>query len=143
MVRQASGLQLRHSTYLGKGKPHARRTLVPWRGQKKEPEKQTLLPKDVFIQSVIEMDNIGEFEQVMQEVHDAPVAGHPGITRTMAALKRRKFDMPKLLDHVKQYIGGCYQCQKTKPRNAKVNAPIEPTPIPTEPWEAISWDLIG
>ena len=111
--------------------------------EKKEPEKQTLLPKDVFIQSVIEMDNVGEFEQVMQEVHDAPVAGHPGITRTMAALKRRKFDMPKLLDHVKQYIGGCYQCQKTKPRNAKVNAPIEPTPIPTEPWEAISWDLIG
>src|ERR1700751_372660 len=44
---------------------------------------------------------------------------------------------------VEKYVSGCEKCQRTKITTQKKRAPLNPLPIPTRPWEEITWDLIG
>jgi hypothetical protein len=108
-----------------------------------KPKEQVLLPKNVFIQSIVERGRLSEFERVMEVVHNAPTAEHLGYRRMMDALKKRKFDMPDLAKHVKAYMDGCVSCQRTKLCNSAIQAPIKLMPIPEEPFDTVSWDLIG
>jgi hypothetical protein len=43
---------------------------------------------------------------------------------------------------VQEYIGGCLVCQKAKPLTGMSHNPLHPLPIPSAPWEAMSWDII-
>jgi hypothetical protein len=81
-------------------------------------------------------------QDIMRDMHDAPVAGHPGVFRT-DELIRRQYWWPSLLTDVKKYVKGCDACQRNKAIRQKKSAPLHPHDIPQGPWQEISADLIG
>ncbi|RXN02216.1 Transposon Ty3-I Gag-Pol poly [Labeo rohita] len=73
--------------------------------------------------------------------HDHPTAGHLGITKTLARLKRRFF-WPKMVSEVKKYVTSCTVCQLTKPSQRKPAGLMIPI-RPQKPWEYVGVDFVG
>jgi len=51
--------------------------------------------------------------KVLEQYHDSPMAGHPGIKRMLKSLQR-DFDWPGMENEVKEYVKGCMECQRNK-----------------------------
>jgi hypothetical protein len=49
---------------------------------------------------------------------------------------------PKMSQIIKKYTGACDICQKTKPRQHGPRGYLQPIPIPSQPFEAITMDFI-
>ena len=79
---------------------------------------------------------------LLQEAHDVPIAGHLGVSKTIARLTRH-FYWPRLNHSVRTYLANCTTCQA-----CKFGAPdhphglLHPLPIPDQPWESVSLDLV-
>ena len=79
--------------------------------------------------------------EVVQEVHDQPMVGHPGIHRCLELIKRY-FYWPGMKKSIAQYTRNCHTCQRCKaPRDSK-NGLLHPLPIPDQRWKDIAMDLI-
>jgi hypothetical protein len=81
-------------------------------------------------------------ERAIRWCHDEPMAGHPGITKTLE-LTTRTFWWPNMKKDIEKYIKACHKCQISKPDRQPRAAPLQPNEIPSEPWAVISIDLIG
>ena len=53
--------------------------------------------------------------EVIQQHHDTPMAGHPGITKTVESVQRQGQEWPTLSQDVHEYVLACPQCQMNKP----------------------------
>ena len=73
--------------------------------------------------------------------HDLPSAGHPGRWKTYE-LVSRNYWWPGMSIFVKKYVTGCDMCQRMKNRPQQPYGPLQPNPVPGEPWEIITVDLI-
>ena len=80
-------------------------------------------------------------QRVLYELHDTPTAGHPGVTRLLAAVTRR-FWWPRLKTTVVQYVRNCATCQRMKAARHKPYGLLQPHEAPSRPWEHVSLDLI-
>src|SRR6266478_10116024 len=78
----------------------------------------------------------------MREHHDNPMAGHPGIGRTLGSIKQTYY-WPTIENNVKTYVTGCQSCQRNKIIHQRRQTELHPHSIPEECWESISVDLIG
>jgi hypothetical protein len=81
-------------------------------------------------------------ERAIRWCHDEPMAGHPGIAKTLE-LTTRTFWWPNMKKDIEKYIKACHECQISKPDQQPRAAPLQPNEIPSEPWAVISIDLIG
>ena len=81
-------------------------------------------------------------ERVIAWCHETPLAGHPGIAKTLE-LMTREFWWPHMKQSIEKYVKGCHECQRSKPDRRPRTAPLQPNEIPSEPWAIISVDLIG
>ena len=81
-------------------------------------------------------------ERVIQENHDHPLAGHPGIRRTRDLILA-KYYWPTIQKDIEKYVEGCDKCQKTKSVTKAAKTPLQPNTVPQCPWEIISVDIIG
>jgi hypothetical protein len=81
-------------------------------------------------------------ERAIRWCHDEPMAGHPGIAKTLE-LTTRTFWWPNMQKDIEKYIKACHECQISKPDREPRAAPLQPNEIPLEPWAVISIDLIG
>ena len=81
-------------------------------------------------------------ETVIQQNHDHPLAGHPGVKRTKDLILV-KYYWPTLRKDVEKYVAGCDKCQKNKSISKASKTPLQPNEIPQNPWEIISVDIIG
>ena len=81
-------------------------------------------------------------QRVLQEVHDAGHAGHPGRDRTLARLRPR-FYWPNMAEYVREYVLTCPSCQMSKARRGAAPGLLQPLPIPGVPWEVVGMDFIG
>ena len=79
--------------------------------------------------------------QILKESHDSPSAGHPGIQKTYALVKRQ-FYWPSLFKDVQTYVLKCHKCQVNKHERLKVGGLLHPLDIPKGKWESISMDFI-
>lgn len=79
---------------------------------------------------------------VLQELHDAPTAGHMGITRTYDRVRRRFF-WPGLYRSVRRYVASCDLCQRRKTPALPPAGLLQPIEIPTEPFFRVGLDLLG
>ena len=79
--------------------------------------------------------------ELLKEFHDAPVAGHLGFHKTLAALSSR-FWWPHMSRAVKAYVSSCGTCQRTKPSQSLRPGLLQPLPIANQPWAQVSMDLI-
>jgi hypothetical protein len=80
-------------------------------------------------------------QQVLRECHDMPYSGHPGRDKTLQ-LVQHMFWWPSLTNDVTQYVKTCDSCQRNKGRNQLPAGLLQPLPVPGQPWESFSMDLV-
>ena len=80
-------------------------------------------------------------QALFREVHDSPLAGHPGYHK-MIIYVRRHFVGLRLHADVLDYVRSCPACQIAKPRHQRPYGTIMPLQPPEEPWQDLSMDLI-
>ena len=73
--------------------------------------------------------------------HDAEIAGHWGIQKTLELLQR-KFKWEGMRQDVEEYVQTCPVCQGIAAPRHKPYGKLEPLPQPSRPWKEISIDLI-
>jgi hypothetical protein len=74
-------------------------------------------------------------------VHDSPIGGHQGITKTLELLHRHCF-FPRMSRFVAEYVNTCDMCQRIKSAKHKPYGLLQPLPVPNRPWESVSMDFI-
>jgi len=81
--------------------------------------------------------------KVLQEIHDSPIGGHPGISNTWDLVKRN-YEGPRLCKFVEAYVKGCATCQETKVITHMKCAPLYHLNTFAEqgPFQYVSMDLI-
>jgi hypothetical protein len=79
----------------------------------------------------------------LQEVHEHPLAGHPGIKRTFNLLKSKGYHWTGMKEDITKYINACHECQLTKTNRQPRKHPILITDTSTAPSEKISLDFLG
>ena len=79
---------------------------------------------------------------VMKALHNDPLAGHLAFQKTYDRICE-KFFWPEMRVEIKQYCAACHECalSKTSPHFKK--APLKPIPVPNEPFERVSMDIVG
>ena len=78
---------------------------------------------------------------VLAFIHNSRAGGHLGIDKTTDMFARH-FYFPGMEKFIKEYVRGCYTCQRDKPVNRRRYGPLRPLPIPTVPWRSISMDAL-
>jgi hypothetical protein len=81
--------------------------------------------------------------KVVHDHHDLPAYGHPGISRT-TALTERHYWWPRMRQEIRDYVGGCADCQRNKVNTQARKAPLAPIfPNPEAmPFETVAMDFI-
>ena len=89
------------------------------------------------------IDNTAIRRKVLQEIHDTPIGGHPGIANTWNLVSRH-YHGPRLRKFVEDYVKGCAKCQESKPKTTLKRAPLQPfdTHVEQGPFQYVSMDLI-
>jgi hypothetical protein len=82
-----------------------------------------------------------ERAKMILEVHYSQVAGHFGVEKTVAVLKKY-FYWPNLQQDVGKYIKSFTACTISKP-TIKKQGLYTPLPTPSRPWESISMDYMS
>ena len=117
-------------------------------------ESQVVLPENLFSHkiSVAKLhharkiyleDDLQTRRKILQEIHDTPTGGHPGISNTWH-LVNRHYEGPRLRTFVEAYVKGCAKCQESKVRTTLKRAPLHhfDTPVEQGPFQYVSMDLI-
>jgi hypothetical protein len=81
-------------------------------------------------------------DEILQDHHNSPDVGHPGIHRMLELLKRTYW-WPTIKTDVTAYVKGCSECQKNKIIRQPGHVSLSPLPIPEQPWQEISINMIG
>uniref|UniRef100_A0A670KGS1 Gypsy retrotransposon integrase-like protein 1 n=1 Tax=Podarcis muralis TaxID=64176 RepID=A0A670KGS1_PODMU len=79
--------------------------------------------------------------RVLQQLHDAPTAGHFGKEKTVE-LVARDFWWPKMRGEVADYVSRCDTCQRAKSVHKPPAGLLEPLQTPFEPWERVALDFV-
>ena len=72
-----------------------------------------LLPDTLFLRKTFLKDNKNLRRNILQQIHNSPAGGHPGIANTWELVKQH-YRGPRLWDSVEQYVKGCTKCQESK-----------------------------
>ena len=118
-------------------------------------DSQVILPEHLFTHSISTIrqdftpklyleDNLQTHRKILQEIHDSPVGGHPGISNTWHLIKCQ-YEGPRLQKSVEDYVKGCAKCQESKVRTTLKCAPLYrfDTPVEQGPFQYVSMDLVG
>ena len=81
-------------------------------------------------------------EQIIQQNHNHPLTGHPGIRCTLNLVKTCYY-WPTIKQDITRYIKDCDKCQRVKMNTSGKKTLLNPNAVPDAPWEIISVDLIG
>ena len=77
----------------------------------------------------------------MKQIHESKHGVHFGVTRTVSRV-RQHYDWPNLRQTVKDVLGDCDTCHKTKASRHKPYGMLEPLPVPGRPWGSITMDFV-
>jgi transposase InsO family protein len=86
-------------------------------------------------------DVSGLREEILKLFHDAPTAGHQGVSKTQKRLVT-SFFWQSMRKDVRRYVSTCAVCQRTKARTHLPYGELAALPIPVDPWKEISLDFI-
>jgi hypothetical protein len=78
--------------------------------------------------------------RVLAMYHDPPAMGHPGVEKMAAAMKTEVYWKGMSTD-IKTFVGSCETCQRFKSHNPMI--PTEKMPIPSQPFQDVSMDVVG
>ncbi len=80
--------------------------------------------------------------EVLQWGHESRVVCHPGVRRSLAAIRQR-FWWPSIGQDVRQFVLACSVCAQNKVSNRPSVDLLQPLPIPSRPWSHIALDLVS
>lgn len=81
-------------------------------------------------------------EKVLKECHDAPTAGHFGVSKTLDRVKQLYY-WPKMRRDISSYVSRCHICLKIKVPPFKPAGFMGQSKKVTAPFQVISSDIIG
>jgi transposase InsO family protein len=81
-------------------------------------------------------------EHVLQLAHEAPLAGHLGIKKTMDRIQTH-FYWPGVQGDVSRYCNSCDICQKTVKKGSISKAKLGQMPLIDTPFKRVAVDLVG
>ena len=91
-----------------------------------------------FKDQTLVVPKVGNLRQeCMPEMHDTPLSGHLGVTKTQKAVMGL-FWWPTVSKDVKHYVQTCHSCQRSKSTNQKRAGFLVPMDIPNRQWSSIS-----
>ena len=79
--------------------------------------------------------------EILKNHHDTPLAAHGGFHKTYELISRDYY-WPNMSKEIKRYVLTCDACQRNKTRTTLPNGLLQPLPIPHEPWQEVTLDLI-
>ena len=79
--------------------------------------------------------------QVIHWAHTSLLTCHPGVKRTRFVISQR-FWWPSMEREVREYVGACPVCARSKTSSRAQMGLLQPLPIPTRPWAEISLDFV-
>lgn len=79
--------------------------------------------------------------QVIHWAHTSKLTCHPGIRRTIYAIRQR-FWWPAMEREVREYVGACPVCARNKTSSQARTGLLQPLPVPSRPWAEISLDFV-
>ncbi len=79
--------------------------------------------------------------KLLRYVHDSPVGGHPGRTKTLDLLTRQYY-WPRMYECVRRFVASCSTCRRAKPTRDGYNGLLKPLPTPERRWQDISVDFV-
>ena len=85
-------------------------------------------------------DNAALKRSIMEELHDTPAAGHPGVTRTVELISRYYW-WPGMYADVNTYVAQCPKFQHNK-SSQQGPVPVTPLPVPVRKWYSVSMDFV-
>ena len=111
------------------------------RGDSPPPTQEVLQGADLDQNAPKTLTTDDEKSKALQDSHDAPLAGHFGVARTLAKL-RRKYVWKGMTKDVKDYVHDCQYCNKAIARRHKPYGELHPLPPPSGPWKEVTMDFI-
>jgi Integrase zinc binding domain len=85
---------------------------------------------------------IGKLRQtLMHDAHDIIVAGHLGIDKAIASI-RKMFEWGGMSKDFAKYVRTCDRCQRNKPAPSKPIGLLHPLEVPSRNWEHVTMDFI-
>lgn len=78
---------------------------------------------------------------LLKEYHDSPLGGHSGEFKTYQRIAQEWFWVG-MRKQIATYVQACATCQQQKHVNLSPAGLLQPLPIPSQVWEAISMDFI-
>ena len=80
---------------------------------------------------------------ILEQYHDAPTAGHPGILGTLIAVQKDYY-WPGMHSFVRSYVSGCSVCQQFKINQRPMKLTLIPisTSSDAQPFTHLSMDFI-
>ena len=79
--------------------------------------------------------------RILEEIHSAPYAGHPGFNKTMEKINRHFYWESISLD-VRNFIVSCPVCQMEKSDHRHPYGELQPLRIPEEKWADVMIDFV-
>uniref|UniRef100_A0A9J8DGU4 Gypsy retrotransposon integrase-like protein 1 n=1 Tax=Cyprinus carpio carpio TaxID=630221 RepID=A0A9J8DGU4_CYPCA len=79
--------------------------------------------------------------EVLRWGHESRVACHPGVRRSLAAIRQR-FWWPSMVQDVRQFVLACSVCAQNKTSNQSPVGLLQPLPIPSRPWSHLALDFV-
>ena len=79
--------------------------------------------------------------KLLRHVHESPVGGHPGRTKTLDIL-HREYYWPSMHESVRRFVKSCHMCSRSKASREAYNGLLKPLPIPERRWRDISIDFV-
>jgi transposase InsO family protein len=79
--------------------------------------------------------------EIVVRHHDAPLAGHFGLAKTLELI-RRNFWWNTMAGDVQDYVATCDTCQRSKAPRHKPYGQLQPLPPASAPWEEITMDFV-
>ena len=78
---------------------------------------------------------------IINNLHDIPIAGHPGFQKAYMAVKRYYY-WSGMKKNIKEYVERCLKCQVSKSEQVKDPGLLQPLGVPNLKFESISMDFI-
>ena len=80
-------------------------------------------------------------EELINNCHDDPLAGHFGAAKTQELLSR-KYYWNGMTDEVAEYVKSCDVCQRTKSPRHRPYGQLGSLPVTNKPWKELSMDFV-
>jgi hypothetical protein len=88
------------------------------------------------------LDNNSQLQtKVIMALHASALGGHSGFPVTYARIKQL-FYWPHMKQIIKDYVAACTECHQAKPDRTRYPGLLQPLPVPTQAWQAISMDFV-